>query len=235
MRFFLSRMKFPNLLACMVLTMMLYSCYDENLANVNETLCFTPEFSLPLGSIQLKMEDVVEEYGGELTEIPTQNIPDSILVFLYDNKFYESPSTFEYSETKNFGNTTIASKIEYVTKLMFRINSVSEVPAGISWQVYFLNESSMVIDSLFKSKRLEIDAAKIDSLGNLIESTEIWKFDTELDSSDIKEFEFIDKVQIQAILYLDDLNGKEINYFPEQKIWFQLAIRAELDLPLHEL
>lgn len=211
------------------------ACYDKDLVDLEEEIYYHPEYSIPLGKDEMDMAFMVEEYFGDLIEIvDTLSLPDSLHVFFYNYLYYFGPTIFEFESFESIDLSTIED-LDYITSAMIRTNSINRIPANIFAQVYFLDFSLQVIDSLYKDNWLEIKAAEVDSVGKVIESSELWKKDVELSEEFILRIPDIAYVRTETYVVLENFVNTSIQYIDEQDIWIQLALRIKLDLPLHEL
>ncbi len=218
-----------------IFSIVLSSCVDENLTNIQENTLINPEYSVPVGKTEIVLEELVEEYDSDLVEIiDTLNIPDSVLTFLYNQVSYYSPLVFEYSTFHDYDFSSVTEEMDYIKNLMFRINVHNGVPAELWIQVYFLNEDNIEVDSLFNNGWFVLDAATTDDSGQVTQAAEQFKQDINFSEEEINMLKLVRRIRVDAELHLEKLSGKKIRYFSEQTFWLQMGLRVELEVPLDE-
>lgn len=229
-------MKRGIFLSGVILAITLTGCIDKDLGNIDNTLYYTPEYSLPIGSDSLYMQDMFEEYFGDLTFWPDSFlIPDTAFVFYYNSEFYTGVRTFEFTGEMPLDFTTFTKNIDYVTSLMLRTNCVNSIPAKISVQYYLQDENYNVIDSVYHNGPLVIPPAEIDSTGRVISTGEVWKSDVYVDTNTLSRLDEVYYLTSVSRIELSDFNISKIQYLADQNIWLQLGFRIKLDVPLHEI
>ncbi len=212
------------------------ACYNKDMVDLEEDVYYHPEFSVPIGESKIDMAYIVEDYWGDLYKISdTLNLPDSLILFYKDSVYSSGVTSFIYGSIETVDMSSFENKFEYITSAMIRTNAINRIPASIFTQLYFLNSSYQVIDSLYRDGGFEIEAAEVDSTGKLVQATEVWKKDIELSEEIIQLIPQIAYVQTLSRVQLEDYFISGIHYLEEQDIWIQLALRIKLDLPLHEL
>ena len=108
-----------------------------------------PEYSLPIGSETIYMEDLVEDYFVGLINIPdTSLMSDTLSVFYYDSLFYINPLIFEYEGERTFDFRSLNEKTDYITSAMIRTNCVNGIPARFYFQVFLFDIAHQLVDSV---------------------------------------------------------------------------------------
>ena len=202
------------------------SCIDDNFTDIDTSITYDTDASLPLGNVSLLMESFMDTII--LVPIPDD---DTTLFFLYDSVYYYSPGKIKLSTSGYFSLAPFENDTVKITSLMFRTNAVNGIPAEIDHQLYFANADSIVIDSLYSLGPMKIEPAPTDDDGNVTQPYEIW----EEDSPPFSE-EMIDKISetqyifLSAELIIPDSQHDTIPFYSSQDIWIQIGIRVGLKI-----
>jgi hypothetical protein len=211
------------------------SCIDKDIENIGDDLYITPGYSIPLGNDTVYMEDLIDEYAGDLKEIAdTSRVPDSINFFYYDNRFFVNSSVLHFEGEQDFDFSSWSNKVDYITSAMIRTHCINKMPAKVYQQVYLMDYSWQVIDSIYHDGNLIIEAAETDNSGNVVKSGETL-FDTYITHSLISRLPDVYYIYSITTIELKDFSTSNIRYLGKQEFWSELGLRIELDLPLNEL
>ncbi len=212
-----------------IMSTMHSGCYDKNFENISENINVTPEYSIPLGFSDILIDDIVNDNRWRLH--PVNDTSDSMNIFVYDNLFYQNPITIRTFYTIDFDINSIVDQLDYVVSVMVRANCINSIPGKLSFQLYFVN-NNVIVDSLY-DKWVVIDAARTDNNGNVIPA-ESWKNDANLTESQINNLYNVGEIWLDTKLETSNYWENNVKYFSDQKSWFQVGIRINLDLPLNE-
>lgn len=220
-----------------VLLLIVSSCYDKDLVNnIGDTVYYTPEYALPIGNQSFTMDDVITGLDSALVEIPdTSNLPDDIPIFIYNGVVYENPLILEHTSIEPLDFSTVSENLEHVVALMLRTNCVNEVPGELQLRVSFLDGSQTPIMNLCEECFFTIEAAETNTDGTLIEPGILMKHDIYFSDEEIALMEFVEYIRVDAVLNVEELAGKQVLYYPEQKFAVQLGVKVNFNIPLHEI
>ena len=101
------------------------SCIDKNATDIDPSIIYDAEFSLPLGADTLFMEQLVQTVT--LVEIPPGVDKDTVKYFLYDSVYYYSPGTLSDSILAPLNLAAFKNDTAEITSLMFRINAANSM------------------------------------------------------------------------------------------------------------
>jgi hypothetical protein len=223
-------------LGLFILLLGLYSCVDKDLTNIGESVYVDPEYSIPIGNETIYMENLVDDYAGDLIEIPdTLHIYDSLSIFNYDSILYINPLVLEFEGERTFDFSSLADRTEYITSAMIRTNCINNIPARFEFQVYLYDSGRLLIDSVYNNGPLIVEQAETDSLGQVTKRHELWKHDTYLSQEIIDRLPDVYYVYSTLTVEIENFSATQIKYLNDQWFWSQLGLRIKLDLPLHEL
>jgi hypothetical protein len=229
------RLKLHRLIpSAILIALILTACIKDKIAEITDNSYYTPNYSLPIGSHDFTMEKFIASYPAELILVPdTATIDDTVNLLYYDSLFFENPGHFDLLIDEPFDFSTYTSNLDYITSLMFRTNCKNGVPGKVSLQLYFLNASGTIIDSLYENSWLTVDPAKTSSDGIVTENHE-QQNDSYLTDTMIARLPDVASILIFARLEIENFTTTQINYFSNQNFWVQLGIRVQLEIPLNE-
>lgn len=224
--------RFTYLFCCFLL---INSCNINEIGNISEAVNYNPSFSFPFGSDEFTLEDAINEYPGGLYElVDTLNIPDNIETFWYNNSIYVHPGNLDYRYLSDFSLTNITGNTEYIVSLTLRTNARNEIPASAFIQIYFIDGAGFVLDSLYQSGYLQINDAKTDGAGNLLQAA-ILQEDTQLTENQIQLLAQAVQIQVFGRIVPEEYKATGVHYYSFQSFWLQLGFRVELEMPLNEI
>jgi len=211
---------------------LLSSCIKDDITNIEAgKIVLSPEYAIPIGSYEFKVSNYVDGVDNFNPIDDTSGFAyDSLLV--YNEDFYSNPYKAYYSTTEAFTIGNDPNTLSFFKSAMFRINSVNKIPANITIQIYFLNEAQNTIDSLFEKSPLIISAAQTNESGSVINYGELWKHDTYLDSSKIKQLNIVKYLQISSIIEFPEPINLLIPFDSTQTIWLQLGTKFNISTSL---
>jgi hypothetical protein len=136
---------------------------------------------------------------------------DTIPVLYYnDILYYTTTPHLILSFTKKINFADMSDRLEMAEEIIFRINYANYFPTRVSGQLYFEDAAFAVVDSLFPDGPREVDAARVDDEGFVIEPT--------IDQVEVtyprEKIDRLNRVQFVAILFhMDLISDNEIIRF----------------------
>ena len=201
------------------------SCIDDNFTDIDTSITYDTDASLPLGNVSLLMESFMDTII--LVPIPDD---DTTLFFLYDSVYYYSPGKIKLSTSGYFSLAPFENDTVKITSLMFRTNAVNGIPAEIDHQLYFADTSNTIIDSLYSTGPMRIEPAPTDDEGNVTGTYEIWKVENDLSPAMIDKISETQYIFLSAELIIPDSQHDTIPFYSSQDIWIQIGIRVGLKI-----
>ena len=206
----------------------LFSCVDDNYNDIDTSLIYDAEASLPLGNTNPMLSEILDTI--DLIPIPEWVDKDKASFFLYDSVYYYSPgrinvSTSAYFLLDPFQNDTIE-----ISSLMFRTNVINGIPAEIDLQLYFTDSTGTVLDSLYSTGPLRIEPAIVDSIGNVTASYEISELDNYLSDDKIDSISNSQNIEVSAVIIIPDSSQGTVAFTSSQEIYIQVGIRVEFKI-----
>jgi hypothetical protein len=206
----------------------LTSCIDKDAGDIDPSLVYDAEFSLPLGDSLLQAWQFVDTTS--LVPLPDTVDKDTIAWFLYDGVFYFSPGELYYRSETALSLSDFITDTSEITSLTFRINAVNRVPARMALQLYFADGNRVVLDSLFPDGPLLLEAAGTGAGGEVTLPYELWKKDVPFTASMIEELQRMEYAIEEYRLILPDAAVDSIPFYPDQEVWLQMGVRVGLKI-----
>jgi len=216
-------------LVLLIATLAFPACVDDNFTDIDTSITYDANFSLPLGNSNPTLGDFLDTIN--LIPIPPWVDRDTVSFFLYDSIYYYSPGRITLTVSGYFSLDPFENDTVQITSLMFRNNAVNAIPAQFDQQLYFTDSTGAIIDSLY-SVPLTIEPALIDSEGNVTATYEIWKFDTYLSEDMINNISNTYNVRISTEFIIPDSSQGTVPFYSSQEIWMQVGIRVGILIEL---
>ncbi len=219
-------------LAGVVVAVMLFlpSCIDKDAGDIDPSLVYDAEFSLPLGDSLLQASQFVDTTA--LVPLPDTVDRDTVQWFLYDGVFYYSPGVLTYRSETPLSFSDFITDTSEIVSLTFRINAVNRVPARMRLQLYFADAGRQVLDSLFSDGPLQLEAAAVDGRGEVTAPAELWKKDVVFLPSQIALLEQMEYALQEYTLVLPVPADDSIPLFSDQEVWLQMGVRVGVKIVL---
>jgi hypothetical protein len=220
------------LLAFLGLAAILYSCMDDDLTDINSTLEYEAEFSLPVGVDTLLLEQLVQSVI--LIPVPDYVDKDTVRYFFYDSTFYYSPGTLSDSISAPLILTPFKNDTAEIVSLMFRLNAANLIPAEFRIQIYFADSNNVILDSLYNDGPFILDPALTDESGIVTGLWEVLK-DNTLPPEKIDKLMDMTHVILDTKMIIPDssLDTVPIPFYHDQSLWIQVGVRVGLKLTIN--
>ena len=219
-------------LAGVVVAVMLFlpSCIDKDAGDIDPSLVYDAEFSLPLGDSLLQASQFVDTTA--LVPLPDTVDRDTVQWFLYDGVFYYSPGVLTYRSETPLSFSDFITDTSEIVSLTFRINAVNRVPARMRLQLYFADAGRQVLDSLFSDGPLQLEAALVGEGGEVTAPAELWKKDVVFSPSQIALLVEMELALQEYSLVLPVSADDSIPLFSDQEVWLQMGVRVGVKIVL---
>ncbi len=219
---------FAGILA--ILNLSLSGCIDKDYDNIDNSIVYDAEFSVPLGDTLLTAGDFVKPSG--LMAIPDSVDKDTVSWFLYDNTYYFSPGSLSDTSWMNFSLGTFFTDTSEVVSLSLRINAVNHVPARMLLQFYFADGNRVILDSIFQDGPFELKPAVTSADGHVTTPYEVWKKDIPFSQEQIGQLANVRFAMRESRLIIPDSATDSIPFYADQEVWLQMGVRIGLKIKL---
>ncbi len=210
--------------------LLLYGCIDRDYDNIDNTIIYDAEFSLPVGDTLLTAGDFVDTAG--LTVIPDSVDKDTISWFLYNGIFYYSPGSLSDTSRMTLSLGDFFTDTSEIVSLSFRVNAVNEVPADMSVQLYLADGNRVILDSLFREGPFDLKAASTGPDGHVTAPFEVWKMDIPFTQEQIGRLASVQYALREVHLTVPDSRNDSIPFYSGQQLWLQMGVRIGLKIKL---
>jgi hypothetical protein len=208
--------------------LLLVSCIDKDAGDIDPSLVYDAEFSLPLGDSLLTASQFVDTVS--LVRLPDAVDKDTVSWFLYDGIFYFSPGELHYRHETALSLSDFITDTSEITSLTFRINAVNHVPARMTLQLYFADANRVILDSLFSEEPLVLEAAATVAGGEVNAPYELWKKDVPFTEKMLGELRRM-AYAIEEYRLIVPVSGVDsIPFYSDQELWLQMGIRVGLKI-----
>lgn len=222
----------PIVFLMLGIALLLTSCLKNTDVSVGGSIRIQPEYAIPIGSPELELGTYLNSLNG-LNPIDTMQL-DTLEGFLYENELYEVPQIVEYTVVVPFTLSGTKETDEYITAAVFRTNAVNKIPAEVLLQVYLLDASESIIDSLYFDGPIVLPAATVNEEGEVINSGELLKHDVPFNEDKLDQLTDVASIEIYNKLIIKSAKDVLTKYYEDQDLWLQLAVRVSTNLKLND-
>jgi hypothetical protein len=205
------------LLLILFLSFLLHSCIKEE---PEEESKWNPNFSIAIGYTSLGMNadsgfDTLLLQINALTGLP----------------YWTEEIDIPLSYTMPFDMGQISDFSEEIISIMFRLNTYNGFPNEALGQVYFLDMSNIIVDSLFSTGPLTLNRGIVN--GETVNYTHN-QTDIIFDQSKIEELTTVRNILVQGKVSNVELNTTLVDFYPNYTLGIQLGLQAELSMSISE-
>lgn len=145
-----------------------------------------------------------------------------------------SITAFTMTDTLEFTIGEDGIDTSFIKHVTINLSTLNELPLELGLQVYMLDASSLVIDSLFKDKPVLLSSSEVDSEGKLLQaSQDSHSFDFPVEKLGIlEETEYL---RIEARLATAQSGVPFVKLYSDYSLDFEISFYAELRINTREL
>jgi hypothetical protein len=145
-------------------------------------------------------------------------------------------SGYTLIDTLDVAFDSLLMNLSFLEEALFRLTTTNEWPLEISVQIYFLDAADVKMDSLFSEQRVLLDAAPVNSEGELDRSAlQEHVVDVELAAADLDELDGAKKMMLKARAVTTDNGASTVKFYSSYLLNYKLAIDADFSLNSREL
>jgi len=209
-------MKHFRIVVVFLISVLFFSCakQEEDESNWN------PEFSLAIGYTSLQMNadsgfDTLLLQLNSLTRLP----------------YWTEEIDIPLSYTMPFDMGQISDFSDEIISIMFRLNTYNGFPNMALGQIYFLDGTNAIVDSLFSTGPLTLNPGTVS--GETVNSTHT-QTDIIFNQSKIEELTSVRNILIQGEISNVSLDTTLVEYYPNYMLGIQLGFQTELSMSISE-
>jgi len=210
-------MKLYRIVVFIITSILVFSCTKEE---PEEGSNWNPNFSIAIGYTSLQMNadsgfDTLLLQINALTGLPywTEEI-DIPLSYIMP---------FDMGQISDFSKEIIS--------IMFRLNTYNGFPNEALGQVYFIDGSNNIVDSLFSTGPLTMNIGTVN--GETINSAHT-QTDIIFNQSKIEELTTVRDILVQGEISNVSLDTSLVDFYPNYTLGIQLGLQAELSMSISE-
>lgn len=205
-------------LAAVVLS--LISCLKDIPETVPSKFEWNPEVAFPLGEESFGM-NTISGFDTLMLILDTlTGIPEWVREFSF---------AIVIEGTIDFDLSNFTSNLEYINRIMMRVNIYNGFPDNGLVQAYFRDQGETYIDSMFVEGPVMINGGKVKDDGAGIDPSHVRK-DAVFDKVRIAGLQDATEIQFQATIPNPELDSALIPYYPDYHI--DVKVGAMLDLSI---
>ncbi len=202
-----------------LLSILIFSCTKDE---PDEESTWNPDFSIAIGYTSLGMNENSGFDSALLLINAVSGLP-----------YWTEEIDIPLSYTMPFDMGQLSDFSEEIVSIMFRLNTYNGFPNPAGGQVYFLDISNNIVDSLFSSAPLTMESGTVNGNGETINSTHN-QTDIVFDQNKIDELITIRNILIKGEISNVSLDTTLIDSYPNYTLGIQLGIQAELSMSISE-
>lgn len=155
-------------ITCMLL-ILITSCIKEDISNLSNNIMINQSFSIPFGPANISIDAPLIS--------DTSSFPGRYGSFYYDSNIYPTSSPyFITSYNTDFSLQDTRGREEWIKRIIFHLLVENSFPTNVYAQVYIYEQntlqrfdSNMGLDSLFVNGPVLVDAADVNSQGEVVQ------------------------------------------------------------------
>ncbi len=162
-----------GIIAIIIIIVSFFSCIDENITNISESVEINSSYSLPVGNINYSINDyfnLLDSLNMDTLQLDTLQLDSLRSLFHGDIEFDDTVYVnIKYAVdtliTREFDFSTLSDDLDKIKAVTFVLIIDDDFPTETHAQVYFADESMVLIDSLFSDGPLVILPPDLDNNG----------------------------------------------------------------------
>lgn len=213
----------------------LTSCINSTITNIDDSLVYNPEFSIPLGYDTLSFEQMEEEILVLDLPIDTAALPDSFPILQYNDFFYYFSDTLSQTFITALDFSNIVNDTYVIKQATIRLNFSNGFPNKIGFKLEFEAQNNLPLFTLFEDDRpLVVEAAELDSEGDVVAPFLLYKYDIPLSEEQISLLSDARYISTTINIYPPSDEVELVKFYPDYDIGFQVGIRIEIEQTIDE-
>jgi hypothetical protein len=215
------------------LMLVVASCQIPNIDEVKVDEPFVVDYSLPLGIIELNVDDMVKTTGSVPVDIG--NIPPGTNLFLFGGNYYKTPAVYDTLVSFEFDLSATEQYFDNIRYFTFRLNMINSSHATVKLQLYLRgDDTNNPIDSIFAKGPFDIKAGLLDK-NNKVIPEEIWRHDETFTNERVLKLGTVTHLDAKVKLTFPSIPLPPVDYQSNDLLWNQLGAKTGLTIKPDEL
>jgi hypothetical protein len=205
---------------------LLECCNVRDANNIEGPVTYNPVFSFPVGTYNLNSKELFSKMN--LNKINTVSETDTALIW-YENSFYcDKNGYYDTHIFSDFNFRFLDNQQEIIKSIMFRVNSLSELPCKSTLQIYFINFGIHALDSLFLVEPLTLVPADTNTDG-FVDFAYPVQNDILFDKEKIAMLQQVTRLGWHLRIWTKRSDKEYYKFLDRYKVYFQTGIRVEIE------
>jgi hypothetical protein len=215
----------------------LNSCIDENITNISDSLDINSCYSFPIGDVTYSINNYFESL--DTLGIDTLQV-DSLIVSSTDSVefngmyFHNIEPVYDTTIFSEFDFSVLDEYIDNVVAITIVLVVSSDFPTEILIQVYFTDETQVIMDSMYVEGPLIIPAPDLDSNGRPLERQTAIRY-CPLSEDLIDNLTDIRYILAYGAVRTIRPDEGVVKFYPEYMLNIHIGARVELEFSTSEL
>ena len=176
--------------------------------------------------------------GGIDQDIPDQNH------FLLDSSRFMLEAEFMLPLDLRFTEYALEDTLEFelgeegidtsmVRNVQVTVSTVNELPIELGLQVYLLDESHLVLDSIFDGDAVFLPASEVDDRGLLVSANEMSNT-IDFHTEKLGKLEHVRYIQLEARMVTSGLGEQFVKFYSDYSLDFKISMHASFRINIQE-
>jgi hypothetical protein len=225
-----------GIISILILNISFFSCIDENITNISESVEINSSYSLPVGEVIYSINDyfeLLDSLGLDTMQLDTLQL-DSLralypgYVGYEDTVYVNIKYAVDTLLRKQFDFSSLGDNLEKIKAITFVLIIDNEFPTETHAQVYLSDESMTFIDSIFSDGPLVILRPDLDNNGIPVNKPPDIKY-YPVSESVIENLASINNIMIYG--YVETLRSDvDISkFYSDYELYIHIGARIELE------
>lgn len=214
------------------LSFLLFSCIDDDLTNISQSVQLNPSYSLPIGTIVYDLKDELEriERFAYLSSVPaSDSIKINEVVYPLPVQFQQ----FKITQSYIFNYTMVGVDHEKIKSILFRLVIKNSFPTETILRIIFADELNYTIEEPFPDG-LTIPPASFDDKGNVTVPSESI-LDLPVSEKLMNNFNQIRTIVIRSTVNATNPDLAIVHFNSSLNMSIHIGARIELEYNTNEL
>lgn len=215
----------------------LNSCVDENITNISDSLDFNSYYSFPVGDVTYSINNYFESLdtlGVDTLQVDTLIVSSSDSVEYNGMFFHNIKPAYDTTILSEFDFSILDEYSDNIRAVTIVLVVTSDFPTEIRTQVYFTDESQVIMDSMYVDGPLIIPAPDIDNNGRPLDRQTVIRY-CPLSEDLINNLTDIRYILAYGAVRTIRPDEGVVKFYPEYMLNIHIGARVELEFSTSEL
>ncbi len=225
-----------GIISIIIISVAFFSCIDENITNISESVEINSSYSLPIGEVIYSINDyfeLLDSLNLDTLQLDTLQLDSLRALFPGDVEFDDTVYVnIKYAVDtlimKEFDFSTLGEDLEKIKAITFVLIIDNDFPTETRAQVYLSDESMTSIDSIFRDGPLVILPPDLDNNGIPVDNPPDIGYYPVSDSI-IRNLASIRNIIIYGYVKTTRLDVDIAKFYSDYDLYIHIGARIELE------